>query len=172
MARISKKFLRLGTGANDVNARDIPANYTPSTYTPTQIASEGTDKISAHLRGINDALANAGGEEGDIQSTGFSYANNQSSPSAVTGLSFNSTDIAGFTAYVAVKLVADVNATEQFTIEGVNLGGSWDIAVRSVGTKTGVAFEINNAGAIRYTSENRSGFSTGTMRFRAIVVRN
>jgi hypothetical protein len=171
MARISRKFIRLGTGTNDVNARVIPAHYTAVNYVPAQVASEGTDKISAHLKGLDEAIANAGGEEGDIASTGFTYANNQTSPLAVTGLSFSSS-IAGFTAHVVVKLTADLNATENFTIEGVNLGSTWEIAVRSVGTKTGVAFDINNAGAIRYTSEDRAGFASGTMRFRAFVVRN
>jgi hypothetical protein len=60
MSRISKKFIRFGTGTNDVNSRDLPANYTPAAYTPSEVASEGTDKVSAHLKGINNALAAVG----------------------------------------------------------------------------------------------------------------
>lgn len=47
----------MGTGSNDLNSRDLPANYTPSNYTPDQVASEGTDKVSAHLKGIDNFLS-------------------------------------------------------------------------------------------------------------------
>lgn len=57
MSRIKKKFLRLGTGTDDLNSRDVPANFTPTNYTPAQVASEGTDKVSAHLKGIDNKVA-------------------------------------------------------------------------------------------------------------------
>jgi hypothetical protein len=56
MSRIARKFIRFGTGSTDVNAQPIPATNTATNYTPTQVASEGTDKVSAHLNGINTAL--------------------------------------------------------------------------------------------------------------------
>lgn len=58
MSRIKKKFIRFGTGAEEVSARDIPANYTSTNYTADQVASEGNDKVSAHLKGIDTVLAN------------------------------------------------------------------------------------------------------------------
>lgn len=63
MGQIKKKFLLLGTGTDQLNSRDIPANFTPSNYTPSQVASEGTDKVSAHLKGIDNAIAVASGAE-------------------------------------------------------------------------------------------------------------
>lgn len=59
--RIIKKFIKFGTGADEVNSQALPANYTPTNYTPVQVASEGTDKVSAHLKGINNALAAGSG---------------------------------------------------------------------------------------------------------------
>lgn len=56
MAQLQKKYIRFGTGATDTNARVVPANFTPTFYTPSQVASEGTDKISAHLKGIDNYL--------------------------------------------------------------------------------------------------------------------
>lgn len=56
MSRIARKFIRFGTSATDVNAQPIPATNTATNYTPTQVATEGTDKVSAHLNGINAAL--------------------------------------------------------------------------------------------------------------------
>jgi len=58
---LDKRALDWGTTGNKVNTHHIPANFTPSNYTPTQIVSEGTDKASAHLKGIDLALSSAGG---------------------------------------------------------------------------------------------------------------
>lgn len=56
MPRIQKKYIQFGTGTNDVNSRALPAHFTPTNYTPTQVASEGTDKVSAHLNGIDNKI--------------------------------------------------------------------------------------------------------------------
>lgn len=61
MSQIKKKFIRFGTGTDDVNSRDVPANFTPTYYTPSQVASEGTDKTSAHLKGIDNFLGTVTG---------------------------------------------------------------------------------------------------------------
>lgn len=76
MSQIKKKFIKFGTGTDDVNSRVIPANYTPSSYTPTQVASEGTDKISAHLKGINNAIAAVSSETVSLISTDITLAVN------------------------------------------------------------------------------------------------
>ena len=67
MSRIAKKYIKYGTGSDESNGRDIPANLTPSNYTPAQVASEGNDKISAHLNGIDTALGSAGSAFFDVQ---------------------------------------------------------------------------------------------------------
>jgi hypothetical protein len=56
MSRIARKFIRFGTGSTDVNAQPIPATNTATNYTPVQVSTEGTDKVSAHLNGINTSL--------------------------------------------------------------------------------------------------------------------
>lgn len=46
-----------GTAEGDISAQTIPADVSaPSNYTPIQEGSEGTNKISAHLKGINSSL--------------------------------------------------------------------------------------------------------------------
>lgn len=72
MSRIARKFIRFGTGATDVNAQPIPATNTATNYTPVQVASEGTDKVSAHLNGINTSL----GTKQNLARTVISVASN------------------------------------------------------------------------------------------------
>jgi len=55
--KVIDKFINFGTGSNQVSEKDMPADYSPSNYTPTQVASEGTDKTSAHLKGIDLQLS-------------------------------------------------------------------------------------------------------------------
>ena len=57
MSKVFKKFLNIGTGLSDINAQSFPAIYTPTNYTPNQVTTEGTDKISAHLKGIDNKLS-------------------------------------------------------------------------------------------------------------------
>ena len=41
---------------HSVTAQQVTSVYVPSNYARTQVAAEGTDKVSAHLRGIDNAL--------------------------------------------------------------------------------------------------------------------
>lgn len=61
MTKTNSRGIDFGTGADQVSARSIPANFTPTTYTPDDIAAEGNDKISAHLRGIDQYLGTVSG---------------------------------------------------------------------------------------------------------------
>jgi hypothetical protein len=68
--KVNEKFVNFGTGTGQVNSRTIPANFTSSNYTPTQVGSEGTDKVSSHLKGIDTKfstiLSNPMDASGDI----------------------------------------------------------------------------------------------------------
>jgi hypothetical protein len=39
-----------------LTGKRIKADYTPSNYTPTAVGVETTDKVSAHLKGIDEAI--------------------------------------------------------------------------------------------------------------------
>jgi hypothetical protein len=56
MSRIKSRFIKWGTGPDDVNSQQVPSNFTPTNYIPTQVASEGTDKVSSNLKGIDTNL--------------------------------------------------------------------------------------------------------------------
>lgn len=58
MSKQKSKWIDFGTGVGQVNSKVIPANYTPNNYTPSQVNGEGTDKLSAHLKGLDLAFGN------------------------------------------------------------------------------------------------------------------
>ena len=44
----------------EVTDQDVVSTYSPSDYQPTEVSSEGTDKLSAHLKGIDLKLGSLG----------------------------------------------------------------------------------------------------------------
>jgi hypothetical protein len=163
MARINSKFINFGTGAGQVNAQQLPATNTATNYTPTQVASEGTAQVSAHLNGINSALGNSF-VSGDIALTSFTAANNQASAANVTGLAFANGTVRAFTSIVSITRGATYAS---YTLEGIQKASSWDLNQNYVGDVTGITFTITSAGQIQYTSTNTG--STATIKFRAWV---
>lgn len=61
MSRVKSRYIQWGTGSDEVNAQAMPASFTPSNFIPSQVASEGTNKVSAFLKGIDDKLGTLGG---------------------------------------------------------------------------------------------------------------
>lgn len=163
MSRIKKKFISFGTGSTDVNARVLPANFTPSNYTPTQVASEGTDKVSAHLKGIDAALL----------STGTTYtatiANNQSSAQDVTSAFFDpllarAIEVS-FNTYRSTS-TNELAATGTIYLAYLTIAGTWEISCDSTFSNAGLTFDITDAGQLTYTSSNLAGTSySGNMKF-------
>lgn len=166
MSRIKKKFIRFGTGTDEVNSRDIPANYTPTNYTPAQVAAEGNTQVSAHLKGIDTVLASAGGGE----TTGsFSLANNQSSLADITPLLFNGATIRGVE--IRYSIYRTSSTTEEVAVGSIQIGykttaAAWTITYETQSSNAGVVFDITNAGQLQYTSTNYSGTGySGVIKF-------
>ncbi len=171
MSQIKKKFILFDTSSVGVNAQVVPANFTPSNYTPTQVSSEGTDKISAHLKGIDSVLGTIPATtSGDISHTSFSITNNQSSASNVTGLAFAN----GTVRSAIVNYSITINATSPLFESGqlvlIQKGASWEILRGlTVGDNTSIVLTVTSAGQVQYTSANYAGFTTGKINFRAQV---
>lgn len=164
MSRIKSKYIKWGTGTQDVNSREMPANFTPSNYTPTQVGSEGSTKVSAHLKGIDTALGAISGTNGDIAHSTFTAADNQASPANVTGFAFANATTRSFSALVSIARGATFETRE---ILGIQRGSDWVINERKAGDNTGVEFTITSAGQIQYTSTNTG--NTAAIAFRAIT---
>ncbi len=104
-----------------------------------------------------------------IAETSFSAANNQVVPADVTGFAFANASIRSFDAMVSVNIQATSPLYEAFHLMGIQKGTVWDLSVTSVGDDSNVDFTITNAGQVQYTSGNEAGFTSDTMKFRALV---
>jgi hypothetical protein len=163
MSRVTSKFIKFGTATGEVSSRDVPGNFSPSNYTPTQVAAEGNDKVSAHLKGIDNALGTVT-TTGDIALTSFTAADNQSSPANVTGFAFANGTVRAFRALVSITRAATY---ANYQIDGIQKASSWEISQEYVGDNTGIVFTITSAGQIQYTSTSTG--STADIQFRAQV---
>lgn len=56
MEKVKDKFLNLGLSKDQVSARTFLAGFSPENYIPALTDTEGLDKISAHLKGIDQKL--------------------------------------------------------------------------------------------------------------------
>ena len=113
-------------------------------------------------------LAGTGGASpGDISETSFSAANNQVSAANVTGLAFSTAVVRSFIAQVSIAIDATSSLYEVYTLTGINIGGSFDMQMSSVGDDSGVVFSITTGGQVQYTSVSSAGFVSNTMKFRA-----
>lgn len=169
MSRIKQKFIRFGTGTDDVNARLIPANFTPSSYTPIAVGAEATTQVSAHLKGIDTTLGALGATTGDIGLTTFNAANNQAAAANITGFAFANATVRAFDALVSVALDATTDLFAVYRIRGIQKSADWDISVEFTGDDTGIEFSITNAGQMQYTSANSSGYVSNKLSFRCQV---
>lgn len=168
MSRVSKKFLKLGTTTGELSARDIPANYTPASYVPAQAGAEGADKISAHLKGLDQAISSAvAAVSGDIGLTAAPLTHNQGSPTNITGLAFNNAVTRSAHVHYCVVVSATSDVYEAGTLVLVQKSSGWDIAHTYMGDSTGIVFSVTSTGQVQYTCPAFSGFSSATIKFRA-----
>lgn len=164
MAQISKKFIKLGTGTDDVNARVVPANFTlPSNYTPGQVAAEGTTFISSHLKGIDTALGIAI-TSGDIGATSFSASDN-SSNQTVTGFAFANGSVRSFRAQLSVVRGSTYAV---YDLQGIQRASDWQMSSVFTGDDVGCTFTINASGQVLVTTTSTG--SGATLKFRAEVL--
>lgn len=109
------------------------------------------------------------GSVGDIAETSFPIATDTSSPADVTGFLFDPGIVRSFIALVSVEVDVTSDLFEQFTLQGINKNGSFNMSVDSVGDTSGIVFSITSAGQVQYTSLDYPGFVDGFIKFRAIV---
>lgn len=122
--------------------------------------------LDEHVRIKIEDVAKIGSSKGDLSEGNSSLLESQTG-SIVSGLSFNSSDVRSFSALVSVRIDADSDVFEEFTIEGINKGSSWEISYDSTGDDSSVDFDIDNSGQVVYTSGSYTNFVSGNIAFRA-----
>lgn len=156
-------------------------------YTPAGIATShnllaglsGDDHIQYHTDARGDAryytktevngLINTVKSIGDIAETEKLLLNSQISPQDITGFVFSNSVVRGFSALVTVEIDADSDLFEQFTLNGIQKNGSWNMSIESIGDNTGIVLSITSSGQIQYVSPTYTGFTSANIKFRAIT---
>lgn len=130
------------------------------------------DTSGANLKSTTKAQLFAGyalSSPGDITETSFSAANNQVSPANITGFAFANASVRSFAATVSINLQASSSLYAEYSLRGIQRGANWSMSQDYEGDDTGVTFTITTAGQIQYTSGNSAGFTSDTIKFRAIT---
>lgn len=142
-----------------------------TTYT---LATQGTNPPwGKDLSDLIEALVTVVGTlsgTGDILTTNFTVANNQSSAANVTGLSFDTGTIRS--AIVQYSIYRSTNSAEKgecglLLLTYLGTAGVWTLS-RYSNDDSGVVFTVTNAGQLQYTSDSMSGTGyAGLMKFSA-----
>lgn len=164
MSKIKKGFIQRDLTSSGLSARDLLAGHTAINYTPANTAGESNSAISSHLKGIDTALASAGG--GDTTGTA-TIAQNQTN-SNITGLSFDGSLYRSIIVRASIsRKTATVEKDETVEMKCTynTLSNTWTIAVEGEGN-AGVTYNITNAGQVTYSSDTLSGITyVGQIRF-------
>ena len=108
---------------------------------------------------------------GDVAENSWSGLANNTANQSITGLSFANASVRGFKADVSAYINATSPLYSKFTIEGIQKSGSWEISSEFTGdTITGVAFNITAAGQVQISIGNITGFTSGSIHFRATAL--
>lgn len=99
-----------------------------------------------------------------IEETSFTFANNVSTPTDITGLSFSTANVRGFTLTLLVERGGD-GLFEEFEVRGILNNPEFDISIESIGDDSGVNISVDSSGQFQYTSSNLT--SGGDMIFKA-----
>jgi len=134
-------------------------------YKLTNVANPVALTDAVNLQTLNAAL----GASGDILENSFSLADGQSSLTDITSFIFPNATVRSFDALVSISILAASNLYETIEIKGIQKDSGWQISISSTGDVSGVILEITSAGQMQYITPTYSGFTSGTLKFRAIT---
>ena len=130
----------------------------------TRLATKDTDNLTEGVTNLYFTEERAYIENGDIPNTEFTFADNISTLTNITGLSFGNGVVRAFEILLSVDRQGD-GLFEEVQLRGIQKASGWDMSVESAGDDTGLEFDINASGQVQYTSSDLT--SGGTIVFRA-----
>ena len=172
MAQIKRKFIEDSIIDNTKVSSAMITGFSNETSADNADSILIYDNSAASLKKMTRANLLQGlsqGSTGDIAETSFSIANNQAALASITGFAFASGSVRSFDAVVSIEIDATADLFEQVTIKGIQTGSDWEISISSRGDDSLIRFDITSAGQVQYTSSTYAGFSSGTIKFRAIT---
>ena len=158
---------QLYTPAGEPTTHSLLSNLSSDDH--LQYHTDARGDVRYYTKSQVDLLINASKSAGDIAETEVSLSNFQTSPQNITGFTFSNTVVRGFSALVTVEINATSDLFEQFTLNGIQKNGSWNMSIESIGDNTDIVFSITSSGQIQYTSPAYDGFTSADVKFRAIT---
>ena len=162
--------LNLSTGLTSANVRTTSLNATSLNATSATLGSLQLDALNLST-GLTSGNLNVNGNitlNMSKQFSGsFTAANNVTTPSNVTGLSFPNANVVSFSIQCVVSVARSVGGTlfEHFFLDGIQTNGGWSLYMSSEGDVTGISLSINSDGQIQYVSSNQANYSSSAFRF-------
>lgn len=176
------RTLTAGSGVAVTDGNGVAGNPTVAVDingTTAETSADNADKILIHdnsagaLRSMTRSNFLSGialTSPGDIAETTWSGLANNTANQVVTGLSFNNATVRSFKAQVSVVVDATSDQFAVFELMGIQRGSDWQMSEVFTGDSvTGLTFDITSAGQVRVTIGNITGFSSGTVKFRALT---
>ena len=105
----------------------------------------------------------------------FEASNNINSPTNITGLIFNSSNIRSFQGSLSVAIVRSSGGNLYETINfeaNYTESNGWSIYTSSFGDVTGIVLSITSLGQIRYTSTNQNNWTSTIFRYVITYISN
>lgn len=115
------------------------------------------------------AVSGANQITGDIDPSSFSITNNQAVAADVTGLAFANASVRSARVDYSITINATASLYEAGTLLLIQKGAGWEMANMTVGDDTSIVLSVTSAGQVQYTSALYAGFTSGVMKFRALV---
>jgi hypothetical protein len=107
---------------------------------------------------------------GDLSEQMFSASNNVSSPTNVSGFSFDNLIVRYFVAMVSIEITTGTGTLcAGYELKGIKLFSSWQMNTTSIGENTGINFTIDSSGQVKYTSTNILNWISTKICFRALT---
>jgi len=105
---------------------------------------------------------------GDIPESSWSGLVNNTANQSITGLSFANATNRGFKAELTIGISATSNLYAKYTLDGIQKGASWEVSTEFTGDLiTGIGFNVTAAGQVQVSVGNITGFTSGSVHFRA-----
>jgi hypothetical protein len=105
---------------------------------------------------------------GDVPESSWSGLANNTANQSITGLSFANATNRGFKAELTIAISATSNLYAKYTLDGIQKGASWEVSTEFTGDLiTGIGFNVTAAGQVQVSIGNITGFTSGSVHFRA-----